>query len=130
MRVRAYQAAILRRALKVGLKRRMVGALRGSVSALGFPFAPRRELRHPAFVATESDPTLPLPEPSRLPNLVWLLLLLLVAYAFSPGPVIKLLGSNPPMAIEAVYAPLIYLYDHVPAVQSFYDWYFKLWGIK
>lgn len=93
-------------------------------------FAPQLELRHPVFVAAESNPLSPLPEPSRLPHLVWLLLLLLAAYVLSPGPVMKLMGPNPPIPIEVVYAPLAYAYDHIPAVQSFYDWYFKLWGIK
>ena len=65
--------------------------------------------------------------PWRLP--LWLALILVV-YALSPGPVIKLCGVNQYPSLEALYAPLEFLYHRVPPVQAFYDWYFKLWDLK
>ena len=60
---------------------------------------------------------------------LWWLLLLLVGYVLSPGPVAKFCGSSAPPAVRQFYAPLGYLYDQFPAVHSFYIWYGKLWGI-
>ena len=60
---------------------------------------------------------------------LWLTLILLV-YALSPGPVIKLTSNQPPPVVEAAYAPLVFLYRNIPVVHSFYDWYFKLWDLK
>jgi hypothetical protein len=54
---------------------------------------------------------------------------LLIAYALSPGPVLAL-WTNPPVGISAFYMPLESLYQSVPFVHDFYDWYFTLWGIK
>jgi hypothetical protein len=56
-------------------------------------------------------------------------LLLLVCYVLSIVPVGKFCGSSLPSAFWQFYAPLGFLYDHVPAVHSFYDWYGKLWGV-
>jgi hypothetical protein len=61
----------------------------------------------------------------------------LLVYALSVGPVVKistaLYGPKPPPSlirtIEVVYAPLGYAVQY-PAVQEFYDWYFKLWRVE
>jgi hypothetical protein len=62
---------------------------------------------------------------------VLLVLVFVVGYALSPGPVIKVFGvTKSPVDLEKLYAPLIYLYDNVPAVRDFYEWYLPLWGVK
>jgi hypothetical protein len=60
---------------------------------------------------------------------LWLLILLVVFYALSPGPVAKVFGSPPPTMAQW-YAPLGYLCEHVSAARSFYERYAKLWGVK
>lgn len=60
---------------------------------------------------------------------LWLLMLLVVCYVLSPGPLAKVCGSPAPPAVRRFYAPLGYPHDHVPAVRSFYNWYGKLWGV-
>jgi hypothetical protein len=58
------------------------------------------------------------------------ILLLLVFYILSPGPIVKL-GRSPrssfirswSQAIVLLYAPLNLLYDSSPPVKRFYDWY-------
>jgi len=62
---------------------------------------------------------------------VWLLVILIL-YALSPGPAFKLatqlhVGAS---GFHVVYAPLGFLYDHVPAAHAFYDWYLALWGVR
>lgn len=52
----------------------------------------------------------------------------LVLYALSPGPVLAL-WADPPVGISAFYLPLEKLFQTVPIVHSFYEWYFKLWGV-
>jgi len=62
---------------------------------------------------------------------VWTLGILLL-YVLSLGPVLLIInksGADPLPVLTTVYAPLIALYEHVPAVQSFYDWYFHAWGL-
>ena len=54
---------------------------------------------------------------------------LIIAYALSPGPVLAL-WKNPPVGISAFSMPLEAMYQSVPFVHDFYDWYFTLWGIK
>jgi len=64
---------------------------------------------------------------------MWVTLSLLVLYALSVGPVVKLVnarGGRPSKALDTFYAPLEYAYDHSSAVKRFYDWYFRLWGVK
>lgn len=61
-------------------------------------------------------------------NLIVVTLLLL--YALSVAPVMKLSGGKPSAAMSAFYAPLEFLYDNIPAVEKFYDWYLKIWGIE
>jgi len=60
----------------------------------------------------------------------WIIVFLLLLYALSVGPALKLCGSKPPAALQVCYAPLEYLYRHVSIVEKFYDWYLKLWGIE
>jgi len=62
---------------------------------------------------------------------VWALVVLLV-YVLSPGPVLLIIsktGKDPLPVVTTVYAPLIALYEYVPVVQAFYDWYFRLLGL-
>jgi hypothetical protein len=61
----------------------------------------------------------------------------LLVYALSVGPVAKisimLYGSTPPPAfietVQVIYAPLA-LAMEFRTCADFYDWYFKLWGLK
>jgi hypothetical protein len=65
-------------------------------------------------------------------GVLWLIPVLVIVYALSPGPVFKVLGRTPAgrrPALMLIYAPLIFLDKKVPAVHSFYDWYGKLWGL-
>jgi hypothetical protein len=59
--------------------------------------------------------------------LFWLIALLVLVYALSPGPVLKALGGKPSRAFHVIYAPLEYLSNNVPGVEAFYNWYVKLW---
>jgi hypothetical protein len=83
---------------------------------------------HPAGQdrSTSAEPT-----ESASAGVVWFLAMLgaLVIYVLSVGPVARVYGGSPPAAVDTIYTPLAYLYRHVPAVHSFYDWYAKLWGV-
>jgi hypothetical protein len=62
------------------------------------------------------------------PLAIWSVMILLVLYVLSPGPVVKMRwGKSPALAI--IYAPLNYLHDHSRAVRDFYKWDFRLWGV-
>lgn len=63
-----------------------------------------------------------------LPAMGWASAVLAV-YVLSPGPVIAL-WKDPPVGISDFYLPLEKLYQAVPFVHAFYDWYFTFWGIK
>jgi len=56
--------------------------------------------------------------------------ILLALYILSPAPIVKVFGMSPPKVILVIYVPLEVLASNVPAVESFYVWYFNLWGIK
>jgi hypothetical protein len=60
----------------------------------------------------------------------WTVIILLLLYALSAGPVLKFCGRNPPDAVYIVYAPLEYLSRHISPVAKFYDWYLNLWGAE
>jgi hypothetical protein len=62
--------------------------------------------------------------------LAWALFLFLVVYPLSVAPAAKLFGNPPPAVLRAIYAPLGYLHAHSQAVESFYDWYAKVWGVR
>ena len=62
-------------------------------------------------------------------GILWLIPVLILVYALSPGPVVKAFGRGSYTAFYVVYSPLIFLDGKVPAVHSFYDWYGKLWGV-
>lgn len=50
-------------------------------------------------------------------------------YVLSPGPILLLaIQSNTKLGkqFDLIFAPLQYLYDHVAAVEHFYDWYLGL----
>jgi hypothetical protein len=83
----------------------------------------------------------PTPQRSRSRSRITVLLVLLVLYVLSPQPLVQTvfwLGSELDSiglgfeweTFEAVfftvYAPLIWLYENVPAVEWFYDWYGEL----
>ena len=61
--------------------------------------------------------------------LVWVGMGLLL-YALSPGPVVQFLPPSPHKGLETFYAPLILLYQEVPPVGAFYNWYLDLWDIR
>ncbi|MBI5759321.1 MAG: hypothetical protein HZA46_12455 [Planctomycetales bacterium] len=55
--------------------------------------------------------------------------IVVMLYVVSPGPVQFVYvrgGMEVQVVLDAIYAPLTYLYAHVPAVEHFYDWYFDL----
>ena len=64
------------------------------------------------------------------PWLAWTLVLFLVVYPLSVGPVAKIVGPNPPAFVRTIYTPMEYLYDHSEPVRSFYDWYKKVWRLR
>ena len=61
-------------------------------------------------------------------GILWLIPLLLLAYLLSFGPVYKAFSGDPPRGVELIYAPLIFLYEKVPATRPYFTWYRKLWG--
>jgi hypothetical protein len=63
-------------------------------------------------------------------RVVLAVVILLLLYALSIGPVLKFSGRNPPPAVGTIYAPLEYLINHVSVVRHFYVWYLGLWGFK
>jgi hypothetical protein len=68
-----------------------------------------------------------------LPRIIALLLLALVVYVLSTGPVIKLcLVSNKrvPKVIDVMYKPLEFCYHNCGPVRNFFDWYFQVCGVK
>jgi hypothetical protein len=67
------------------------------------------------------------PEPTsrgRLP-ILWPTLVILVLYVLSPPLVERILGRYSPV-LTIVYAPLGFLWNHVPIVYHFYEWYYGL----
>lgn len=57
----------------------------------------------------------------------------LIGYPLSIGPVLLVaeifdLESSAEAALEIVYFPIIWLYDTIPLVEAFYDWYLKVIG--
>jgi len=53
-------------------------------------------------------------------------------YLLSPGPLARIYRNHsaPPAALIAFYAPLSYANDHCDPVAKFYNWYFKMWGVR
>jgi hypothetical protein len=59
-----------------------------------------------------------------------LVVVLLLGYPLSIGPVAKLCSPGPaPQMIRAFYAPVGWAHDKSPAARAFLDWYEKLWGV-
>jgi len=61
------------------------------------------------------------------------LLLAVVLYVLSTGPVIKLClvsGKRVPPIIDAAYKPLEFCYRHSDIAHGFFDWYFRVCGVK
>ena len=69
-------------------------------------------------------------ERAGMPLAGWVLVFLVLLYPLSVGPVVILSGGQLTPTLEAFYSPLEFLYDHVPVVHDFYEWYFGVWGIK
>jgi hypothetical protein len=71
---------------------------------------------------------------------MWLtgILVALVLYILSPPPLARLLaaiyGPNFPDHVDEramyIYLPLAFVAERVPAVEEFYLWYFKWWGVE
>ena len=61
---------------------------------------------------------------------VWIALSVLFLYPLSVCPAAKVFGNSPPPAVKILYAPLGYLYQKVPVVHAFYQWYAKVWGVR
>ncbi len=58
---------------------------------------------------------------------------LILLYFLSPGPVLlyyQKTSRTPPERLGMVYYPLEKLYDKSSTVKSFYDFYFRVIGIK
>jgi hypothetical protein len=78
-------------------------------------------------------------EPVRTAIVLKLLLavaIILAIYLLSPGPIVLLFARagipwNSPVSrfAQAIYAPLIWLVEHVGSVEAFYRWYFSLIGL-
>lgn len=83
----------------------------------------------------DSNPTdaVTAPAKSGLPTMGWLLLLLLVVYPLSTGPVFKLveydvIGFD---HLQVIYAPLESLGKTCPPVERFFEWYvLDLWHVS
>ena len=81
--------------------------------------------------APEPDSTIAHSEGSGFAFTVVTLSFLVLLYPLSVGPVAKHYQTREaPQAIGTIYAPLKTLYDKLPPVHAFFDWYFGLWGIK
>ena len=59
--------------------------------------------------------------------LIFFLVLVLIGYPLSPGPVVALYGGNTPHWVDWFYLPLEHAARKIPAVDSFYSWYLPLW---
>ena len=63
-------------------------------------------------------------------TLACVLVFLVLLYPLSVAPAVRLSGGRLTPTLEAFYSPLEYLYDHVSPVHDFYEWYFRVWGVK
>jgi hypothetical protein len=65
---------------------------------------------------------------------VWVfLLVLLILYPLSVGPVVRLAFRIPKLetAVQIVYAPIGFICEHCIPVDKFFDWYlFDLWRVR
>ena len=59
--------------------------------------------------------------------ILFLILLILVGYPLSPGPVVAIVGPRQSKSLDTFYAPLEFAANKVPAIKSFYAWYIPLW---
>lgn len=64
-----------------------------------------------------------------------ILVVLLVLYPLSPGPVIFYYkrtqpGRVPQNSLTTFYAPLEWLYDHNKTIAAAYQWYFHVRGLE
>jgi hypothetical protein len=63
--------------------------------------------------------------------IVWTVILLLLGYPLSVGPIAKHYDhKKPPGAVLAFYAPLESLYHKSPTAHKVIDWYLHLWRVK
>jgi len=68
---------------------------------------------------------------SGLLRIFWALVVVLVLYVLTTGPVIKICVERrgPSATVNIFYRPLELANRHVPAAERFFDWYFKMWHI-
>lgn len=69
------------------------------------------------------------PRPA-LPGVGWLLVIALVLYPLSTGPVAKLAEAQvlPKDQLEHIYYPLVILAEHSQPVRKFFEWYlYEVW---
>ena len=62
---------------------------------------------------------------------LWSFLVLILLYVLSTGPVIRAVNRAgvQPDVLGFIYAPLIFLSDHVPMVQELFEWYVEdIWA--
>ena len=62
--------------------------------------------------------------------ILWIVLVLLIAYPLSTGPVLKFVKRPPPPPIIALYMPLNLIYEKSPTARKVFDGYSHLWGIR
>lgn len=67
------------------------------------------------------------PRRSGCGTFIWVTGSLLVFYLLSTGPIAKLVEAERISArdMQRVYAPLVWLIEHFPPAERFFDWYLK-----
>ena len=53
-----------------------------------------------------------------------------VVYVLSAGPVVKFCPNPAPKPVAFLYAPLDFACEQFEFVNSFFEWYLALWGVK
>jgi hypothetical protein len=62
--------------------------------------------------------------------LLWLFIGL-IAYPLSLGPVLKVMGNNPPAPVQCFYLPLVYVVNHSKTAETALDWYLEeVWRLR
>jgi hypothetical protein len=70
---------------------------------------------------------------SGLLRILGILGVLLAIYALSTGPIYRFSGKDHKLGriTDVVYAPLIYLSQHSPRIERFFDWYvLQVWKAR
>jgi len=62
--------------------------------------------------------------------IIWLIVVLLIGYPLSVGPVAKYYRHRKtPQSVIVFYTPLEVLYHKSQTVHSVFDWYLRMWGM-